>query len=253
MDERYQIMRRIGNGRHGNVYLAACPRRWKQVALMVPNDPELARRIVREAAILREQGENPFVVSVVDADLDHDPPYVVYEHCRDGTLETSVAQERPWHDVVDDLLDTVRGLRAIHAIQRFPGDVQPGHLLVGRDHRTGQRIVKVASFGLAPVSSMASEPMTWSPAGTDGYMAPEVLAGGSYSAAADMYSLGVIATELLTGTRDPVALAERTNCPIELRKLIQRMLSSEPVLRPDARWTEEKLREIRPTGMLRAC
>ena len=114
----------------------------------------------------------------------------------------------------------------------FHRDLKPDNLLLATDAKTGEKVVKVADFGLARVPSSETGVMTQTAAGTPGYMAPEVLAREPFTAAADVYSLGIVALELLTGSINTVTKLPE-NVPEAFRRLIRDLLSTEPSKRPN--------------------
>lgn len=87
------------------------------------------------------------------------------------------------------------------------------------------------------------EPMTYSLAGTRGYIAPEVLMGADFHSGADIYSLGMVAVELLTGKLDPVAV-DSTDAPDGLKSLTRAMISHLPTSRPNIQRVAQLLTNI---------
>jgi hypothetical protein len=119
-------------------------------------------------------------------------------------------------------------------------------LLVASDPDLGF-IVKVADFGLARVPQGATA-MTNHKAGTRGYIAPEVDNGSvGFHAGADIYSLGVVATELLTGTGDPARMNSAT-IPGALRELVLQMIAADRTKRPTLHQIASRLAEIVKLG-----
>ncbi len=220
---RYRIERLLGSGGFGEVYLAEDCFMGSSVAIKILRDRsfDAGDRFRRELRILRSQLNNRHVATVLDADLEALPPYIVLEYCARGSLRQWVDQRRPWRDVAVALAHAMFGLRDVHALGGFHRDLKPDNLLLAEDDAAGELIVKVADFGLARVPSTSSDLMTNDARGTFGYTAPEVLLGHPFTAASDVYALGITAVELITGARDPaVALP---GIPESFAKLIRAM------------------------------
>lgn len=139
-----------------------------------------------------------------------------------GSLDQFLQQRQPWGFVARVLLHTLIGLHDIHQVEGFHRDIKPHNLLLAQDPTDGW-IAKVTDFGFARVP-LTTGPMTRGAAGTPGYIAPEVLMGEPFHPGADMYSLGIVALELLTTTRDRAELTT-LDAPPELGSLVERMTS----------------------------
>lgn len=228
----YEVVREISRGGFGTVYLAHRVTDNRQVAvkvLQLPNDANL-QRFYREAKLLHRELTNPHVVDLVEANLTHSPPFIVMEYCSGGSLHAWVGQRREWKDVVGALSHAAEGLRGIHARDGFHRDIKPGNLLLALP-ASDCGVVKVGDFGLARVPTVSSGPITRSPWGTEGYIAPEVYLTGTHTAAADVYSLGITGIELLSGERDPAVLTKAAG-PKALHELLRLMVDSDPRRRP---------------------
>lgn len=212
---RWEIVRRIGKGGMGAVYLARDPELDRVVALKVfvadaGNEPtDMRQRLMREAQALARI-DHPNVVKVHHVDLDHGRPVIEMELV-DGPTLRQWQHGRPWREVVAAYVDAGRGLAAIHAAGLVHRDVKPDNLLRGSDGR-----VKVVDLGLAiglrARADQSATPAATTPsllmlpitrdgaaAGTPVYMAPERLDGSDGSAASDQYSFAVSLYEALLG------------------------------------------------------
>src|SRR5512133_3073906 len=214
LGDRYRVLSRLGEGGMGTVYLcehAVLSRRYA-VKVLRPNltDPELAERFRNEAiAASRIGGDN--VVDVVDFGAEADGAlYYVMEALDGRSLGTILAEEGTLEvSRVLDLLDQIcRALGAAHAGGVIHRDVKPDNIFVVR-RPDGSEQAKVIDFGISRVTPEAGKDRisrAGSIIGTPEYMAPEQAAGDPVDERTDVYALGVLAYELLTGTLPIVAM-----------------------------------------------
>jgi predicted ATPase/Tfp pilus assembly protein PilF len=154
-------------------------------------DPEARDRILHEARALAAL-DHPNVGTVHDVEVGDDGrPFIVLALHRGATLAQRVVP-LPWREAVALVLDAAAGLAHAHAAGVVHGDVKPANLL-----RTRDGTLKLVDFGLAGVAQRAA--IASRGLGTLEYMAPEVLRGQPATAASDVWSLAVVAFELLTG------------------------------------------------------
>ncbi len=155
---------------------------------------QLLDLFVREATILATV-DSLHVPRLLDHDDSLPRPYTVVELLPGLPLSAYTAWRRPlpvaW--TIGMLIDVTRGLRAIHATRWVHGDIKPANVIVGR-HRTRER-AHVIDFGVAAAFGEKTEQL----AGTPHFYAPENVRGENRSSANDMYSLGVLAFQCLTG------------------------------------------------------
>jgi serine/threonine protein kinase len=233
--ERYLLIRELGRGGFGTVYLAYDQNTQRQVAIkqLTNPTPDARERFHREALALYRQLNNQFIVDLLDHDLGDEPPYFVLEYCEHGSLRGWVGQRRAWQDIALLLAQVIQGLKRIHEVGGFHRDLKPDNLLLASGPTPQTVVVKIADFGLARVPDAGSAVTTRHIAGTNGYIAPEVIAGAVFHPGADIYSLGIVATELLTDARDPARI-HQAKIPAALRDLVLTMCAADSTRRPTA-------------------
>ena len=253
VDPRYELLELLGEGAVAVVWLARDTQSDQLVAIKVLQKAalklEAIQRFAQEVTILSRL-EHPAVVRIYDTGVaGDDSPYVVMEYIPGGTLRTLLAARGgaaldPTHAVAI-ISSLAEGLAAAHALQVVHRDVKPENVLVGREGA-----IKLVDFGMAKVLRRDSPMLTFGSkiCGTPQYMAPERARGIPVSGAADVYSLAVIAYELLSGRRPfdskhPVEVLmahvsdpppEMPSVPPELAQVVFRALDKDPDQRPSA-------------------
>jgi eukaryotic-like serine/threonine-protein kinase len=257
---RYELERQLGHGGMASVYEARDTGLERAVAvkLLAENlagDEELRKRFLREAR-LAARLSHPNVVNVFDAGEDGGRPYIVMELVRGETLAERgrVSPE----EARDFALQAARGLAHAHEAGLVHRDIKPGNLLVRADGT-----LKIADFGIARAAEATALTKAGTVLGTAAYLAPEQALGEDVTPAADVYSLGGVFYELLTG-RPPfefdslAELAEKQRAmaitpvrelapdtPRDLEDLVMRCLARNPLYRPSA---AELVRELEPAA-----
>jgi serine/threonine-protein kinase len=216
LDGTYRILRPLGEGGMGLVLLARDERLDREVAIKVirPDCREYEDRLIDEArAMARVHHQN--VVEIYAFGSYADAPYFVMEYLPSETLDTWCARHGgppiPIEDVLRILDPVCQGVAAIHASDTTHRDLKPSNILIGPSFR-----VMVADLGLArPIAPWSETAGRDTVSGTPEYIAPEVAMQKDVAphlrARADVYSLAVIAFELLTGRLPFVA-----STPVEL-------------------------------------
>lgn len=225
-------LKELGRGTFGRVFLAYDDETGTQVAVKELLDPNTdLDRFAREARMLADQVHNMYVVNIIRSELSRARPRIVLEYCEGGSLRSWVGKAT-WQQSATALLHAANGLLGLHSVNGFHRDIKPENLLLAKAPTGDGHIVKVADFGIARRPMTALPPMTRSPGGTDGYIAPEMaVPNAQFSAQADVYSLGVVGIELMTGGRSAAALATAV-APDEFKKLLARMVSTFAFFRP---------------------
>ncbi len=199
---RYRLERRLGSGGMSTVQLAFDTRLERFVAVKLlaehlAEDPTFVSRFQREA-MAAARLIHPNIVQVFDSGLDQrsGQHYIVMEYI-EGQSCAEILRERGWLGVEDTLaiiLGSCEGLDYAHRKGVVHRDVKPGNLLHADDGR-----VKLADFGIAKATEQASITQTGSVLGTAAYLAPEQGRGEEAGPAADIYALGVVTYQLLSG------------------------------------------------------
>lgn len=218
----YRLLRHLGSGGFGTVFLCSFDGepslRVVKILHQMGYDPE--RRFEREIRILQEASNDKFV-KILDFGVTHQGlKFYAMEYCPLGDIRKLVGHVNvafAWKV----LSDICFALEPFHTRGGFHRDIKPDNILISHDS-TGISF-KLSDFGLAQDNNTSSV-FTNNAAGTLGYIAPEVIGGGPYTPASDIYSLGVALNELLTGG---------INKPMDdfvsdLRPIIGRMRNREP-------------------------
>ena len=198
--ERYLIERTLGRGGMATVYLAHDRTLDRPVALKVlaehfAADPAMHDRFLREARLAAKLVHTN-VVQVYDVGEDERGAYIVMEYVEGDTLADELRRRGrlPAAEVVSVGIQLCAALEAAHAEQLVHRDIKPQNIL----HRPDGR-VKLADFGIARSLDTTQHTELGTVLGTAAYLAPEQARGEPVTAAADIYALGTVLYELLTG------------------------------------------------------
>src|SRR5699024_7264188 len=215
LDDRYEIIRTIGGGGMANVYLARDLILDREVAIKVlrmefANDTEFIERFDREAKAATSVS-HPNIVNIYDVGEEKDDHiyYMVMEYVQGMTLKEYIQTHSPVS--IDNTLHIMKQLTAAishaHANGLIHRDIKPQNILIDHDGNA-----KVTDFGIAMALSATSLTQTNSILGSVQYISPEQARGGKATKKSDIYSLGIVMFELLTGQlpfsgQSPVAIA----------------------------------------------
>ncbi|HET8962147.1 Stk1 family PASTA domain-containing Ser/Thr kinase [Nocardioides sp.] len=209
LDRRYRIRSRIARGGMASVYEATDIRLDRTVAVKVMHpglgdDDEFAARFVREARAAARLS-HPNVVSVYDQGDEDGTVYLAMECVAGHTLRDVIRKESPMSPgraiaLVEPVLSA---LAAAHRAGLIHRDIKPENVLISTDPDSGSSRVKVADFGLAKAVSADTQHTATGGVliGTVSYLAPELVVDGRADARADVYAVGVVLYELLTGAK----------------------------------------------------
>ena len=257
IDDRYEIIDALGSGGMGHVYRAHRFRLGDEVAIKVmqatPDTPPAMReRFLRESRACA-QLRHPNIVGLLDFGFDAgNQPYMVMELLSGPSLREEIDLEAPMSParVASILGPVASALQMAHDRGITHRDLKPANIVAHR-YESGERVYKVIDFGLAAIKAAdqtrLTEPQFF--LGTLAYAAPEQLRGEEITPAADVYALGVIAYEMLTGarphdasnqatlitqalTQSPVSpAARRRDLPAGVDEAVMRALDKQPATR----------------------
>ncbi|PMC38391.1 serine/threonine protein kinase [Bacillus sp. UMB0899] len=197
---RYKILEVIGGGGMANVYLARDMILEREVAMKVlrfdfSNDDEFIKRFRREAQSTTSLA-HPNIVSIYDVGEEDGIYYIVMEYVEGQTLKQYIQQFAPVHPrkAVSIMVQIASAIQHAHDNQIIHRDIKPHNILI--DHHG---IVKVTDFGIAVALSATTITQTNSVLGSVHYLSPEQARGGLANKKSDIYSIGIVFFELLTG------------------------------------------------------
>ena len=210
IDGKYRLERLIGKGGMGAVYQAADLRLHRNVAIKVMlgsmfGDPMALRRFEREARMSARLNHINIIAIYDYGAIGSDAGYLVMELVPGVTLRSELAQKEKIDpataaDYFDQILD---GVRAAHEAAVIHRDLKPENILISKDKDKSR--IKILDFGLAKVAQIdvihSSLTARGSIVGTFGYMSPEQLTGEEVDERSDIFSIGVMTVEALTGRR----------------------------------------------------
>ena len=199
LDNRYEILERIGTGGMAIVYKAKCHRLNRLVAIKIlksdlAQNEEFRRRFNAESQAVA-QLSHPNIVSVYDVSRGGDMEYIVMELIDGITLKQYMEKrgQLNWRESLHFITQIMRGLSHAHSRGIIHRDIKPQNIMVLRDGS-----VKVADFGIACLADSA-QTLTQKALGSVHYISPEQARGDRPDARSDIYSSGVVLYEMLTG------------------------------------------------------
>ena len=199
LDNRYEILERIGTGGMAVVYKAKCHRLNRLVAVKIlksdlAQDEDFRRRFNAESQAVA-QLSHPNIVSVYDVSRGGDIEYIVMELIDGITLKQYMEKrgQLNWRESLHFITQIMRGLSHAHSRGIVHRDIKPQNVMVLRDGS-----VKVADFGIACLEN-AAQTLTQEALGSVHYISPEQARGDRIDARSDIYSAGVVLYEMLTG------------------------------------------------------
>jgi serine/threonine-protein kinase len=200
LNGRYRLQARIGSGGMSTVYRALDETLERQVAVKLMNrevatDSDQLERFRREARAVA-QLSHPHIVGVIDAGEDESRPYIVFEYVEGETLKERIRRlgRLPIPEAVAYAIEIARALGAAHARHIVHRDVKPQNVLIDEEGSA-----KVTDFGIARTLDEEGLTADGRVLGTTDYVSPEQALGQHVTGQSDLYSLGVVLFEMLTG------------------------------------------------------
>jgi beta-lactam-binding protein with PASTA domain/predicted Ser/Thr protein kinase len=246
-DGRYRVLRRLGSGGMANVYLAEDEELGRRIAIKILNERHAAdeqfierfRREAKNAAGL----SHPNIVQIYDRGEAEGTYYIAMEYLGGRTLKEAVADRQPLpiREAIDYARQILAALRFAHRNGIVHRDIKPHNALMDDDGR-----LKVSDFGIARAGAASQMTEAGSIIGTAQYLSPEQARGAAVDHRSDLYSLGIVLYELLTGTvpftgDTPVEIAmkhlskvpeppsaKRPEIPRALDQVVLRALAKDP-------------------------
>jgi predicted Ser/Thr protein kinase/TolB-like protein len=195
----YRIIEKLGEGGMGEVYLAEDTKLRRTVALkFLPSEytsePELKARFMREAQAAAALN-HPNIITVHEVAEHEGRLYIAMEYVEGESLKDLVSKKGlTIGEVLDMALQICDGLAVAHQAGIIHRDIKPQNILVGKDGR-----VRICDFGLAKLKDVTQLTQTGSTLGTVAYMSPEQAQGQEVDHRSDIFSLGVVLYEVITG------------------------------------------------------
>jgi serine/threonine protein kinase/Tol biopolymer transport system component len=209
---RYRVVRKIGEGGMGEVFLAEDPKLNRQIAVKVlsadfASDQDRMARFVHEA-ISASALNHPNIITIHEINDEHDPPFIAMEYVEGGTLGRRI-RERPLeiHETLEIAIQVATALAAAHDANVVHRDVKPDNVILRPDG-----LVKVLDFGLAKQAERGAEVTAYEAAtvpnvkthpglvmGTVAYMSPEQARGKLVDARSDIFSFGSMLYQMTSG------------------------------------------------------
>ncbi len=197
---RYRLESKLGSGGMSTVYLAIDEVLDRQVAIKVmhreiSDQPDQLERFRREARAVASLS-HPNLVAVIDAGEDGGHPYIVFEYVPGETLKKRIDESGRLglDEATAYAIEIGRGLAAAHAARLIHRDVKPQNVLIDGEGRA-----KITDFGIARSLEVHGLTATGRVLGTTDYVSPEQAMGKEVDARTDVYSLGIVLYEMLTG------------------------------------------------------
>ena len=263
LGNRYEMIEKIGNGGMATVYRATDKILKRDVAVKIlrdefTTDEEFIKRFEVEAQSAARL-THPNIVSIYDVGVEDNLHYIVMELIQGKTLKEIIIEERgplPWKWSVNVAIQIASALEMAHKNNIVHRDIKPHNIIITEDG-----IAKVTDFGIAKAVSNSTITAFGTTIGSVHYFSPEHARGGFTDAKSDLYSLGVVMYEMVTGkvpfdADTPVSVALKhmqeepeepievnPNVPVAVNKIIMKAMQKDTTLRYQS--ATEMLRDLR--------
>ncbi len=246
----YRILESLGEGGMGVVYKAEDTRLKRVVALKfltkdVTGAGEAGERFLREARAAAAL-DHPNICTIYEIQECDGETFLAMAYLEGRPLDEQIAEgPLPLELTCEIAKQTAEGLAAAHTVGVIHRDIKPSNIMVGKD-RAGRPAVKIMDFGLAQVSGASKLTKVETRMGTVAYMSPEQSVGDEVGPVTDLWSLGVVIYEMVTGTvpfrghydqailysilnEEPAPVTSlRSRVPMELEWIIEKCLAKSP-------------------------
>ncbi|HEY96167.1 MAG TPA: protein kinase [Dehalococcoidia bacterium] len=255
INDRYRVIRKLGEGGKKKAYLVHDTRLDRDVAFALIKTENLTedarKRIVREAQAMGKLGDHPNIMSIFEMDEINGQPYIVMPNMSGGDVEGLIekAQDHklPLDQVINIAKCVCKGLEFAHSKGVIHRDIKPGNIWLAEDGTA-----KIGDFGLAMMTDVSRLTQEGLMVGTYSYMSPEQAVPGEVTYKADLYSLGAMLYEMVTGrppfvgddmyaiigghlnTQPILPSWHRADLPPAFQSLIMLLLEKDPQKRPNS-------------------
>ena len=247
LGNRYELLEKIGEGGMSEVFKARCNKLNRFVAVKILkqefcNNPEIVEKFKGEATAIATLSDNN-IVNILDVGTQDDINYIVMEYVKGKTLKDVIKQagKLNYETGISVAIQIAKALDCAHRNKIIHRDVKPQNILVTEDG-----VMKVTDFGIAKSSTSSTITNTSTIMGSAHYLSPEQAKGSFIDCRTDLYSLGVVLYEMVTGTvpfqadsavtialkhiQEEVVPPKKLNSkiPDSLNKLILKAMEKEP-------------------------
>lgn len=250
LGNRYKVLEKIGNGGMAVVYKAHCTLLNRYVAIKVlkeeyANDENIVKKFMTEAQSAASLS-HPNIVSIYDVGKDNDIYYIVMELVEGKTLKQYIEEKGKiyWKDACEIAYEISQGLGHAHKNHIIHRDIKPHNIVLTNDMK-----IKVTDFGIAKAVTATTKTISDDTMGSVHYFSPEQAKGGFTTDKSDIYSLGIVMYEMLTGVlpfnaETSVAIALKhvqeiakspseidVTIPISVSNIVMKAIQKDPSLR----------------------
>ncbi|GJL49605.1 MAG: hypothetical protein NPIRA01_08320 [Nitrospirales bacterium] len=197
---KYHVQREIARGGMGTVYLAVDQTLHREVAIKLPHphlnsDPKFVRKFLKEAQRMAQMNHEN-VIRIYEIEEDEGVHFIVMEYFPGQDLRQLLQNKGPLELslALRIAISVTQGLVYAHKRELIHRDIKPGNVLLDNQYN-----VKIVDFGIAAALGESSTTMTSTLLGTPEYMSPEQIQGVQLTSSSDLYSLGMVLYEIVTG------------------------------------------------------